>query len=56
VATAIAPYAQGRVHFRGTSWPARCVDAVCLAPGAIVEVIDRHNLTLIVRAVTPQLV
>ncbi|MGB0562051.1 MAG: NfeD family protein [Spirulinaceae cyanobacterium] len=48
----IAPNHQGLVRFQGTYWSARCVDAISFAPGAIVEVIDRHNLTLIVKAMT----
>ncbi|MEM8637267.1 MAG: NfeD family protein [Cyanobacteria bacterium P01_G01_bin.54] len=46
----IAPDRLGRVRFQGTYWSAKCTDAISFAPGVMVEVIDRHNLTLIVRA------
>lgn len=52
VEQAIAPNSQGRVRFRGSYWPAQCVDAISFAPGSVVEVIDCDNLTLIVRAVS----
>lgn len=51
VERAIAPNCLGRVRFQGTYWSAQCVEPMTVAPGAIVEVIGRQNLTLIVKAV-----
>lgn len=51
VEQAIASNGLGRVRFQGTYWPAQCIDPMDVAPGAIVEVIGRDNLTLIVKAV-----
>ena len=46
--TIVGPYQQGRVYFRGTSWPACCKECVTLKPGDTVQVIDINNITLIV--------
>ncbi|MDY6804967.1 MAG: NfeD family protein [Cyanobacteriota bacterium] len=48
---AIHPYRPGRVRFQDTTWPARCPDNVTLEPEDICEVVDRHNITLIVRPI-----
>lgn len=49
VSQAIAPNCQGRVHFRGSWWPAACDQQVTLVPGEIVNVVGLSNITLIVR-------
>lgn len=48
---AIHPYHSGRVRYQDTTWPARCQDNVTLEPEQICEVVDMHNITLIVKPI-----
>lgn len=48
----IAPHSTGRIHFRGTDWTARCLEALTLVPGEQVEVMGiEDNLTILVRPI-----
>ncbi|MGB5969043.1 MAG: NfeD family protein [Spirulinaceae cyanobacterium] len=38
----------GRVHFRASDWPARCLQNVTILPGRKVRVVGIDNITLIV--------
>jgi membrane protein implicated in regulation of membrane protease activity len=44
----IAPGKTGRVKYRATWWPARCLQGITLEPGTLVYVVDRENITLYV--------
>lgn len=48
---AIHPYRSGRVRYKDTTWPARCLENVTLEAEQFCEVVDRHNITLIVKPV-----
>ena len=45
----IQPRKPGRVYFRNTWWPARCLQDVTLVPGESCYVVDIHNITLLVK-------
>jgi membrane protein implicated in regulation of membrane protease activity len=49
VVEAITPKAGGKVEFHGTNWEARADGDI--AAGAVVEIIDKDNITLKVKAV-----
>lgn len=51
VIDAIRPNTKGRVKFHGTSWPALGEQGIAIAPGTNVYVVDRKNLTLIVKPI-----
>jgi membrane protein implicated in regulation of membrane protease activity len=44
----IYPYQLGRVQFRCSWWPARCLQETVISPGQLVRVIGQHNITLLV--------
>lgn len=48
----ISPTSPGRVKWRSTTYPARCVHPVTLLPGQMCRVVDMHNITLIVEPIT----
>ncbi len=48
VAETIIPSKIGRVHFRASDWPARCLQNVTILPGRKVRVVGIDNITLIV--------
>ena len=43
----ITPLAVGKVEFHGSDWRAEALETIAL--GAPVEIVDRHNITLIVK-------
>lgn len=45
------PYIPGRVHFRGSYWPARCDREVVIGPGEPVRIVGIHCITLLVQPV-----
>lgn len=45
----ISPERRGRVEFRGTEWNAEAFEE--LAAGAAVEIIDKKNITLVVKSI-----
>lgn len=46
------PKSKGRVYFRGSWWPAKCEQAVCLEPGVQVKVVGMDKITLLVEPVS----
>lgn len=38
----------GRVHFRASDWPAKCLQNVTILPGTKVKVVGIDNITLVV--------
>jgi membrane protein implicated in regulation of membrane protease activity len=52
VVEAIGPDKEGRIHYRGTSWPAACYDHTFEA-GTKVQIVCRENLLWIVEPVNP---
>ena len=55
VAEVIAPISAeegGRIRFRGSTWPARCLQGT-LIPGSEVRIVDREGLEWIVEPVSP---
>lgn len=48
----IPPNCMGYIKFQGRFWRARCFQQVSLEPGMLVRVIDRENLTLIVKPIS----
>ena len=48
VTEGIAPEKRGRVEFRGSTWKAEAYEN--LAVGATVEIVDKNNITLIVKS------
>lgn len=49
VETTIRPNRTGRVHFKGSDWNARCLQAVTLKKGKVVDVLRiEDNLILVV--------
>lgn len=44
----IRPHHEGRVYFRGTWWPARCLEDLVLTAGETVRITGWQNITLIV--------
>ncbi|MFQ5628852.1 MAG: NfeD family protein [bacterium] len=49
VKTAISPQTKGRVEFRGTDWDAEAYEEIPV--GAPVEIIDKNNITLVVKLI-----
>lgn len=55
VCEAIAPGGEGRIIFRGSTWPARCYDERCALPaGSEVRIAFRDNLVWVVEPVDAQ--
>lgn len=48
VSSTIHPYRTGRIWFQGSWWSARCERNVTLFAGQTVEIVGRHNITLLV--------
>jgi len=51
VSETIAPHRTGRVQFQGSWWSALCEQEITLAPGKMVQVIGRRNITLLVQPI-----
>ncbi|OJJ24098.1 hypothetical protein BI308_18565 [Roseofilum reptotaenium AO1-A] len=51
----IPPYGRGRVYYRGSWWPATCMEETTLLTGQEVRVIQRQNITLLVTPVVSRL-
>lgn len=51
VSETIKPFEAGRVEFKGSWWPAISEQGIILATGTLVQVIGRHNITLIVQPI-----
>lgn len=47
----LAPNRKGRVHFRGSYWPAYCDREMVLNPGEVVRVVGIDGITLIVEPI-----
>ncbi|MGJ3247759.1 MAG: NfeD family protein [Elainellaceae cyanobacterium] len=47
----ISPGREGRVHYQGSWWPARCFAELTLYPSTLVKVVGRQNITLLVEPV-----
>lgn len=45
VVKTIKPQIGGRIRFRGTEWPARCLQDLTVPPGTIVRVIGHFKIT-----------
>lgn len=50
VTKTIYPHRSGQVKFKGSWWTAKCKQAVTLSPDEIVYVVERQNLTLLVKS------
>ncbi|MEC4892977.1 MAG: NfeD family protein [Oscillatoria sp. PMC 1051.18] len=46
--TIVGPYQAGRVYYKGSWWPARCVKDATLVPGEVCYVVGMNNITLLV--------
>ena len=51
VTVAIAPQKRGRVRFKGSRWPARCLEDTILEAGTRVRVVGISNITLVVEGI-----
>ena len=51
VTSAILPPKRGRVRFKGSLWPARCLENAILEAGARVRVVGVSNITLVVEGI-----
>ncbi len=52
VAEAMSPQQAGRIHFRGTTWPAICYESA-LRPGQKAKIIHRENLLWVIEPFDP---
>lgn len=52
VVAELGPEAGGRIRFRGSTWPARCLEGT-LPPGSEVRIVDREGLEWIVEPTSP---
>ncbi|HZA51287.1 MAG TPA: NfeD family protein [Myxococcaceae bacterium] len=52
VVTELGSETGGRIRFRGSTWPARCLQGT-LSPGSEVRIVDREGLEWIVEPVSP---
>ena len=52
VTEAMSPEQAGRIHFRGTTWPAICYESA-LAPGQKGKIIHRENLLWVIEPCDP---
>ena len=48
---AIVPPFPGRVEYKGSTWPAICLQNIPLNPGEVVQIVGRYNITLLVTPV-----
>ncbi|MEC4985726.1 MAG: NfeD family protein [Oscillatoria sp. PMC 1068.18] len=46
--TIVGFYQAGRVYYKGSWWPARCVQEATLVPGQVCYVVGMNNITLLV--------
>lgn len=53
VTETIHPYQPGRVEYRASWWEAVCLNNVVLLPGTQVQIVDRDNITLVVKPIAP---
>ena len=51
VTVAISPPKRGRVRFKGSLWPASCMENAILEAGARVRVVGVSNITLVVEGI-----
>lgn len=49
VSETISPCLRGRVYFQGSWWLAQCEQDITIAVDEVVQVVGRHNITLLVR-------